>query len=142
MLIGTYTPKLDDKGRLLLPAKFREEMAGGLVMTRGHEKCLFVFPMNEFQTLHAQLREAPLTSRQARDFNRVLLSGAHDEIPDKQGRVTIPAVLRTWAGLERDLAVIGTGSRIEVWDAPAWERYLEVASAAFDDAAEEVVPGF
>lgn len=142
MLIGTFTPKLDDKGRLLLPSKFREELAGGLVMTRGHEKCLFVFPMNEFQTLHNQLREAPLTSRQARDFNRVLLSGAHDEIPDKQGRVTIPPVLRTWAGLERDLAVIGTGNRVEVWDGPAWERYLEVASAAFDDTAEEVVPGF
>ncbi|HCX84152.1 MAG TPA: cell division/cell wall cluster transcriptional repressor MraZ, partial [Micrococcales bacterium] len=116
MLIGTFTPRLDEKGRLILPAKFREELAGGLVMTRGHEKCLFVFPMAEFVTLHNTLRAAPLTSREARDFNRVLLSGAHDEIPDKQGRVTIPATLRQWAGLERELAVVGTGNKLEVWD--------------------------
>lgn len=142
MLIGTFTPKLDDKGRLILPAKFREELAPGLVMTRGHEKCLFVFPMNEFQTLHAQLRSAPLTSREARDFNRVLLSGAHDEIPDKQGRVTIPPVLRSWANLSRELAVVGTGNKIEIWDAPTWDSYLATASEAFDDAAGEVVPGY
>ncbi|TNU77255.1 division/cell wall cluster transcriptional repressor MraZ [Miniimonas arenae] len=142
MLIGTFTPRLDEKGRLILPAKFREELAGGLVMTRGHEKCLFVFPMAEFVTLHNTLRAAPLTSREARDFNRVLLSGAHDEIPDKQGRVTIPATLRQWAGLERELAVVGTGNKLEVWDSAAWEAYLTVASAAFDDAAGEVVPGF
>lgn len=142
MLIGTFTPKLDDKGRLILPAKFRDELAPGLVMTRGHEKCLFVFPMAEFMTLHQQLRAAPLESRQARDFNRVLLSGAHDEIPDRQGRITIPSILRTWASLERDLAVVGTGNKLEVWDAAAWDSYLTAASAAFDDAAGEVVPGF
>lgn len=142
MLIGTYTPKLDEKGRLILPAKFREELAGGLVMTRGHEKCLFVFPMAEFKDLHATLRQAPLTSREARDFNRVLLSGAHDEVPDRQGRVTIPPILRTWAALERDLAVVGTGNKVEVWDATAWESYLETASAAFDDAESEVMPGY
>ncbi|WP_454295980.1 division/cell wall cluster transcriptional repressor MraZ [Salana multivorans] len=142
MLIGTFTPKLDEKGRLILPAKFREELASGLVMTRGHEKCLFVFPMADFMTLQSQLRAAPLTSKQARDFNRVLLSGAHDEIPDKQGRVTIPPILRTWASLGRELAVVGTGNKVEIWDAKAWEDYLEGASAAFDDAAPEVVPGF
>ncbi|WP_454300679.1 division/cell wall cluster transcriptional repressor MraZ [Salana multivorans] len=142
MLIGTFTPKLDEKGRLILPAKFREELASGLVMTRGHEKCLFVFPIADFMTLQSQLRAAPLTSKQARDFNRVLLSGAHDEIPDKQGRVTIPPILRTWASLGRELAVVGTGNKVEIWDAKAWEDYLEGASAAFDDAAPEVVPGF
>lgn len=142
MLIGTFTPKLDDKGRLILPAKFREELAPGLVMTRGHEKCLFVFPISEFSTLQAQLKAAPLTSKQSRDFNRVLLSGAHDEIPDKQGRVTIPPILRTWASLERELAVVGTGNKVEIWDAMAWDAYLEGASAAFDDAAPEVMPDF
>lgn len=142
MLIGTFTPKLDDKGRLILPAKFRDDLASGIVMTRGHEKCLFVFPMEEFKALHGKLKDAPLTSRQARDFNRVLLSGAHDEIPDKQGRVTIPAILRTWASLGRDLAVVGTGNKVEIWDAQAWEDYLVQASAAFDDAAPEVVPEF
>lgn len=142
MLIGTFTPKLDDKGRLILPAKFREQMAGGLVVTRGHERCLFVFPMAEFASLHSKLSDAPLTSRQARDFNRVLLSGAHDEIPDKQGRITIPSVLRQWASLGRDLAVVGTGNKLEVWDSAAWEEYLVGASEAFEDAAEEVVPGY
>ncbi|PWD50034.1 cell division/cell wall cluster transcriptional repressor MraZ [Serinibacter arcticus] len=142
MLIGTFTPKLDDKGRLILPAKFRDELAPGLVMTRGHEKCLFVFPMTEFVELHKSLRAAPLTSKQARDFNRVLLSGAHDEIPDKQGRVTVPAILREWAALGRDLAVVGTGNKLEIWDAAAWDAYLTGASAAFEDAAGEVVPDF
>lgn len=141
MLIGTFTPRLDEKGRLILPAKFREELAGGLVMTRGHEKCLFVFPMAEFVTLHNTLRAAPLTSREARDFNRVLLSGAHDEIPDKQGRVTVPPLLRSYAGLTGDCTVIGAGNRLEVWDTEAWAAYTEAHEDSFADLSEEVVPG-
>jgi len=83
--LGTYTPRLDDKGRLILPAKFRGQLAPGLVVTRGQERCLFVFPTSEFRRIHEQIRTAPVTSKQARDYLRVFLSGAHDEIPDKQG---------------------------------------------------------
>ena len=110
LLLGTFTPRLDDKGRLILPAKFRPRLAPGLVMTRGQERCLFLLPMDEFRRMYDQIRQAPVTSKQARDYLRVFLSGASDEIPDKQGRVSIPAPLRAYAGLDRDVAVIGAGT--------------------------------
>ena len=84
--LGTYTPRLDDKGRLILPAKFRGQLAPGLVMTRGQERCLFLLPMDEFRRMHDQIRQAPVTSKQARDYLRVFLSGASDERPDKHDR--------------------------------------------------------
>lgn len=140
LLLGTFTPRLDDKGRLILPAKFRPRMASGLVITRGHERCLFVIPMDEFREIYDQARQAPVTSKQVRDYLRVFLSGAHDEVPDKQGRVSIPATLRRYAGLGRDVAVIGAGTRIEIWDAPSWETYLEAQESAYADTAEEVFP--
>jgi MraZ protein len=141
VFLGTHSPRLDDKGRLILPAKFREQLAAGLVVTRGQERCLYVFPVAEFERIHEQLRQAPVTSKQARDYLRVLLSGAFDEVPDKQGRITLPTPLRSYAGLDRDVAVIGAGSRVEIWDAAAWESYLGEQETAFSETAEEVVPG-
>ncbi|WP_418277994.1 division/cell wall cluster transcriptional repressor MraZ [Isoptericola jiangsuensis] len=141
MLLGTYTPRLDEKGRLILPAKFRARLAGGLVMTRGQERCLFLLPMDEFSRMYEQVRQAPVTSRQARDYLRVFLSGASDEVPDKQGRVVIPAALREYAGLDRDVAVIGAGTRVEVWDAGAWETYLAEQESSYSDVAEQIFPG-
>ena len=141
MFLGTYEPRLDDKGRLILPAKFRDQLAPGVVLTRGQERCLYAFPVAEFASMHDRLRQAPVTSKQARDYLRVFLSGASDEVPDKQGRITIPANLRQYAGLDRDLAVIGAGARIEVWDALAWQTYLAEQEEAFAETAEEVVPG-
>lgn len=141
MFLGTHSPRLDDKGRLFLPAKFRERLADGLVVTRGQERCLYVFPMDEFVKLADQMREAPTTSRAVRDYMRVFLSGASDEVPDKQGRVTIPAALRDYAGLTRECTVIGTGARVEVWDTAAWSAYLESTEQAFSDQSEEVIPG-
>ncbi|WP_047233788.1 division/cell wall cluster transcriptional repressor MraZ [Cellulosimicrobium funkei] len=140
MLLGTFTPRLDDKGRLILPAKFRSRLAPGLVMTRGQERCLFLLPMDEFRRMYDQIRQAPVTSKQARDYLRVFLSGASDEIPDKQGRVSIPAPLRAYAGLDRDVAVIGAGTRVEIWDAQAWETYLAEQESAYSDTSEEVFP--
>ncbi|MFE6235402.1 division/cell wall cluster transcriptional repressor MraZ [Cellulosimicrobium sp. NPDC057862] len=140
MLLGTFTPRLDDKGRLILPAKFRSRLAPGLVMTRGQERCLFLLPMDEFRRMYDQIRQAPVTSKQARDYLRVFLSGASDEIPDKQGRVSIPGPLRAYAGLDRDVAVIGAGTRVEIWDAQAWETYLAEQESAYSDTAEEVFP--
>jgi MraZ protein len=141
VFLGTHSPRLDEKGRLILPAKFREQLAGGLVVTRGQENCLYVFPIREFEELHEELRKAPVTSKQARDYLRVLLSGASDEVPDKQGRVTIPPALRAYAGLTRDLAVIGAGSRVEIWNADSWDAYLAEQESAFSATAQEVVPG-
>ncbi|GAB76487.1 MraZ protein [Austwickia chelonae] len=141
MFLGTHTPRIDDKGRLILPAKFRERLASGLVMTRGQERCLYVFPMDEFSRIAGDLRTAPVTSKSVRDYLRVLLSGASDEIPDKQGRVTIPVALREYAGLDRDVTVIGAGSRVEIWDSAAWQSYLSDTEQVFANQAEEVVPG-
>lgn len=141
MFLGTHSPRLDDKSRLILPARFREQLAEGLVLTRGQERCIYAFPMQEFERMHEQLRQAPVTSRRVRDYLRVFLSGATDEVPDRQGRITLPAQLRSYAGLDRDLAVIGAGARVEIWSAPAWEEYLAASEDAFADTAEEVIPG-
>lgn len=141
MLLGTHTPKLDDKGRLILPAKFRDQLASGVVITRGQENCLFVFSAEEFSRVSERIREAPLTSKQARDYLRVFLSGASDEVPDKQGRITLPPLLRQYAALDRDLVIIGVGSRAEIWDAKAWDRYLNSTEKDFASTAEEVIPG-
>jgi MraZ protein len=141
VFLGTHSPRLDDKGRLFLPAKFRAQLADGLVVTRGQERCLYVFDMAEFVRLAEQMRSTPVTSRAARDYLRVFLSGASDEVPDKQGRITIPPVLREYAGLDRECTVIGAGSRVEIWDADAWSTYLQATEQAFSDQAEEVIPG-
>ena len=142
MFLGTHTPRLDDKGRLFLPAKFRDKLAGGLVMTRGQERCLYVFPMDEFVKITQRFQEAPTSSKAARDYMRVFLSGASDEIPDKQGRITLPAPLRAYAGLKKDLAVIGAGARVEIWDSESWNTYLAAQEQVFADTAEEIIPGF
>jgi MraZ protein len=141
VFLGTHAPRLDEKGRLILPAKFREQLEKGVVVTRGQERCLYVFPALEFERLADQLRQAPVTSKQARDYLRVFLSGASDEVPDKQGRITIPPALRSYAGLSRDCTVIGAGHRVEIWDAGAWEAYLAEQEEVFAEQAEEVVPG-
>ena len=142
MFLGTHAPKLDEKGRLILPAKFREELAGGVVLTRGQEHCLYAFTAAEFERMYAQLREAPLAQKQARDYVRVMLSGADSQIPDKQGRITLPGQLRAYAGLKKDLAVIGAGARVEIWDAESWSTYLATQEQVFADTAEEIIPGF
>ena len=141
VFLGAHAPKLDDKGRVILPAKFRDELASGIVVTRGQENCLYVFTAREFEALHDKIRQAPVTSKVARDFLRVFLSGASAETPDKQNRITIPANLRQYAGLNHDLAVIGAGNRVEIWNAATWDEYLTSHETAFSDTDEEVIPG-
>jgi MraZ protein len=132
---------MDDKGRLFLPAKFRDRLAGGLVITPGQERCLYVFPDAEFARVFERIRQAPVSNKSARDYQRMFLAGASDETPDKQGRVTIPPTLRSYAGLTKDCVVLGAGSRVEVWDASAWETYRTAQEPAFADLSEEVLPG-
>lgn len=141
MFLGTHTPRLDEKGRLFLPAKFRDELSGGLVVTKGQERCLFVFPMTEFSRVADQLRGAPMTHKAARAYSRVFFASAHDEVPDRQGRITIPAHLRQYAGLDRDCVVIGASTRVEIWDRAAWDTYLSESEEAFAEVEEEVLPG-
>jgi len=141
MLLGTHTPKLDEKNRLILPAKFREELSAGIVVTRGQERCLYLFAASEFASVHEKIRQAPVTSKQARDYLRVFLSGASDEVTDRQGRITLPGLLREYAGLNRELVIIGVGSRAEIWDSSVWQQYLSNNEQAFSETAEEVIPG-
>lgn len=141
MFLGTHAPRLDEKGRLFLPAKFRDELAEGLVITKGQERCLYVFPVPEFTRITEGLRAAPVTAKAVRDYSRVFFASASDETPDKQGRVTIPPALREYAGLERECAVIGANTRVEIWDAQAWQAYLERQEDAFSELSEEVLPG-
>ena len=141
MFLGTHTPRLDEKGRLILPAKFRDELAGGVVITKGQERCLYVFPTPEFARIAGQLREQPMTNKAARAYSRVFFASAHDEVPDKQGRVTIPGHLREYGGLSRELVVIGASTRVEIWDKAAWETYLAESEDDFADIEEGVLPG-
>ena len=141
MLLGTHTPKLDDKGRIILPAKFRSELAGGVVLTRGQEHCIYVFSGAKFQEQLDKLRTAPLTSKQGREFQRLFLSGASEQDPDSQHRLTIPPVLREYAGLDRELTVIGAGDRAEIWSTEAWNAYYSEREEAFANTEEEVIPG-
>jgi MraZ protein len=142
MLLGAYYPKLDDKFRVVVPAKFRDEFAGGLVMTLGNDGCVAVYSDAEFAKLHARMEEqAPKLDERGRAYLRVFLGSATQEIPDKQSRVTIPPALRKHAGLERDLAFTGAGTRAEIWDAKAWEDYSTRASVGFNEADVEVIRG-
>ena len=141
MFLGTHTPRLDEKGRLILPAKYRDEFAGGVVITKGQERCLYVFPLEEFARVTEAMSTAPVTRKDLRDYSRVLFASAFDEVPDKQGRVTVPPALRTYAGLERDCVVIGANTRMEIWGAGAWETYLASQEEAFSEASQEVLPG-
>jgi MraZ protein len=141
VFLGTHQPRLDDKGRLILPARFREQLVEGVVITKGQERCLYVWPRPEFERWTAELATAPITAKNARDFGRVLFASASDEVPDKQGRITVPQSLRDYAGLTRDCTVIGANTRVEIWDSAAWDTYLAGQEQAFSDVAEEVVPG-
>ena len=141
LFLGTFYPRLDDKGRLIVPAKYRAGLAGGLVIAKGQENCLNVFPMAEFVALTDKLRTASFTDEASRVYQRILFSSAHDCEPDSQHRVSIPTDLRLYAGLDRDLAVLGSNNRLEIWDSTAWATWQERADPIFSATASEVVPG-
>jgi MraZ protein len=141
VFLGTHTPRLDEKGRLILPAKYRDELAEGVVITKGQERCLYVWPLAEFTRVTTAMRDAQMSGKTLRDHSRVLFASASDEVPDKQGRITLPPALRQYAGLDRDCVVIGANTRMEIWDATAWETYLAAQEESFSDASEEVLPG-
>lgn len=141
MFFGTYTPKLDDKNRLFLPAKFREQLTEGLVVTRGQERCLTIWSLEDFQKLTERLAQAPVTNKATRDYVRMLFAAASQEVPDKQGRISIPPMLRDYASLQKDVVVIGSMNRIEIWDPQAWATYNEEQEQVFSELSDEVFPG-
>ena len=141
MFLGTYHPKLDDKGRLTLPAKFRDELRGGLMITKGQDHCLYVFTRDAFSELAQKVASAPLTNESARVFQRNLFSGTDEVIPDAQGRIAIMPELRRYAGLTKECVVIGAFTRAEIWDAGAWQRYQDEHEDTYARAQEAVMPG-
>lgn len=141
MFLGTYTPRLDDKGRLFLPAKFRPRLEGGVVLTRGQENCIYGWTPSSFSEFTDRVRQAPVTNRAARNFSRMLFSGASNELPDKQGRISVPNVLREWAQLDRDCVVVGAMDRIEIWDADRWNTFAAEQEEPFSQMSDEVMPG-
>jgi transcriptional regulator MraZ len=133
MFMGSHEHSLDAKGRLILPRRFRDELGQDMVITKGIERCLYVFPLAEFEAFAAKLRELPLTQRPGREFVRVFVSGASQETVDSQGRFVIPTPLREYAGLVKDVMVVGQLGRIEIWDRTGWASYMERAQAAYSD---------
>lgn len=120
MFLGEYAHTIDDKGRLTLPAKYRAELAAGVVVTRGIDKCLFVFPMEQWKKLAEQVSALPLTDPYAREFRRLIFSGATDTELDKQGRMLLPQYLRDYAALDGNVIVAGLDTHMEIWTPEAW----------------------
>jgi len=140
VFLGMHTPRLDDKNRVILPAKFRDVLATGLVMTKGQDRCVVVWTHDAFEEYAERLRTGSQTSEAVRRYTRVLFASAFDDVPDKQGRITIPPMLREYAGLSRDCVVVGQDTRVEIWDAANWETYLAQSEPSFVALDGEVVP--
>ena len=140
MFLGTHRPRLDEKNRVILPAKFRDALADGLVMTKGQDRCLVVWTKSAFAAYAAELRAGSQTNEKVRAYTRVLFASAYDDAPDRQGRIVIPAPLRQYAGLTKDCVVVGADTRIEIWDAEAWDSYLAGNEDSFAELDGEVVP--
>lgn len=138
MFLGTHTPKLDDKGRFFLPAKFREELGEGLVITRQPDRCLAIFTPAAYQAVADRMIAGSSSLAKVRSLQRMFASGADSSTPDSQGRVTIPEPLRTYAGLQKEIVVIGALDHLEVWDADAWAAYTEANEEAYAQMDEEL----
>jgi len=138
MFLGEYSYTLDDKGRLTLPARFRDQLAQGVVITRGLDRCLFVFPYEDWKRFTAEMPERlPITQKSARDFSRFFFSGAVDAIPDKQGRVLIPPFLREYADLGDEAMIIGVNTRLELWAPERWRQELMDVESNAEMVAEQ-----
>lgn len=139
MFLGTHFPKLDAKGRIILPARFRDGLAEGLVLTKGQDHCLVVWPQAQFDEYAKQLRQQAQANARVRAMTRIFFSTAFDESLDAQGRLTVPPVLREYAGLDRELTVVGADTRIEIWSTSAWDQYVAAHEADFADLDAEGV---
>jgi transcriptional regulator MraZ len=138
MLLGEYEHTLDDKNRLTLPARFREAFAGGVVVTRGMDGCLYAYTREDFGRLVERMRALDPLSRETRVLQRHFFSGANDAEPDKQGRIMIPGALLTSAGLSREVVVAGVYDHVEIWDRAAWRAHLEEVEGSAEHVAERL----
>lgn len=139
MFMGEFQHNIDTKGRIIVPAKFREELGDSFVITRGLDKCLFAYPMDEWKLLEEKLKKLPLTKKDARAFTRFFFSGAVECEIDKQGRINIPQPLRNYAALDKECVVIGVSNRIEFWANESWEDYFNDSEESFAEIAENLM---
>ncbi len=138
MLMGEYHHTIDEKGRLIIPSKFREELGEKFIITRGIENCLFVYSMESWKNITQKLETLPFTKKDARQFVRFFLSGATTAEFDKQGRVNITSPLISYANLQKDCVVIGTGDRLEIWSQEDWNAFFDSAANNMSDIAENL----
>jgi MraZ protein len=139
MFMGEYQHSIDDKGRLIIPAKFREALGAQFVVTRGLDNCLFVYPNAEWAILEQKLKSLPLMKSDARAFTRFFFSGATECELDKQGRINIPKNLCEYAKLEKECVVLGVSNRVEIWSKEVWEQYFQQSEQSFNEIAEKLV---
>lgn len=139
MFMGEYQHTLDNKGRLILPAKIREGLGDTFIATRGLDDCLFVYTLEEWALLEEKLKKMSLVKPEARAFSRYIFSGAAELEADKQGRVLLPPNLREYAKLEKDVVVIGVASRVEIWSRENWQSYSEKIGPTVEQVAENLV---
>ena len=138
MLLGEYSHNLDAKGRVSVPAKFREDLGHTFIVTKGLDNCLFAYSKEEWKTFEEKLKNLPLTNMNARNFIRFFFSGATECEIDKQGRFLITSNLREYAKLEKDTVIIGVGTRIEIWDKEKWKSYNSDENISADEIAENM----
>lgn len=138
MLIGEYKYNIDQKGRVMIPAKFRNEFGIEAIITRGIDKCLFLFPKSEWEKVVEKLLKLPLSQANSRAFARLILSGAHQVEIDNQGRILIPETLRKYASLTKKVVIVGLYSRLEIWDETLWEEYKKESESQAMDIAEKL----
>jgi len=138
MLIGQYTHNLDAKGRLSIPVKFRNELGTSAVITKGFDGCLFVYPKGEWEITAQKIASQPVSSKNARAYSRLMLSGAMEVEIDKLGRALLPSYLREYAGIDGETVMAGLYNRVEIWDKKTWEQITKDAEARSTDIAEEL----
>lgn len=139
MFIGEYSHSIDDKGRLAVPVKFRGALASGAVVTKGLEGCLFLYTNDEWKKLAEKINATPISQANARAFARLMLAGAMDVQPDKQGRIVLPKYLLSYAKIKTNVIVAGLLNRLEIWEAKAWQEYKTKTEKDAENMAEQLL---
>jgi len=139
MFMGEYQHSIDDKGRIIIPSKFRDLLGNSFVATRGLDSCIFVYPMDEWGIMEQKLKSLSLMKSDARAFSRFFFSGAAECVWDKQGRVNLPGNLRQYAKLDKDCVILGVSNRVEIWNKELWEQYFGQSEESFNEIAEKLV---
>lgn len=138
MLLGEYQNTIDNKGRIIIPSRFREELGHRFILTKGLDHCLIIYSMEEWKRFEDKLKSLPIASKEARSFVRYFFSGAVECEADKQGRMNIPPHLREYARIEKDLVTIGVSDRVEIWSRQEWEAYQDSEAMGNDDIADKM----